>query len=106
MMKKLLCILMILSGLTSCIKTTVNLAEVTIVYDASDAPLVAQMAETLAGDIEMVSGVRPSVSTVETDGPVVVLGTAGNSSVVSSDADLNGKWESYSIKTGKGCSNP
>lgn len=100
-MKKLLCILMILSGLTSCIKTTVNLAEVTIVYDASDAPLVAQMAETLADDIEMVSGVRPSVSTVETDGPVVVLGTAGNSSVVSSDADLNGKWESYSIKTGK-----
>ena len=100
-MKKLFFILIILSGLTSCLKTTVNLAEVTIVYDSSDAPLVAQMAETLAGDIEMVSGVRPAVSTVETDGPVVVLGTAGNSSMVSSDADLHGKWESYSIKTGK-----
>ena len=52
-MKKLFFILIILSGLTSCLKTTVNLAEVTIVYDSSDAPIVAQMAETLAGDIEL-----------------------------------------------------
>ncbi len=98
-MKKLLFLLLVISAMTSCIDRTVDLSEVTIVYDPSDAPLVAQMAETLAGDIEMVSGVKPKVSTVVTDGPQVVLGTVGKSSMITSDNGLEGKWEAFSIRT-------
>ena len=68
-------------------------------YDPSDAALVAQMAETLADDIERVSGVRPKVCTVETEGPVVVLGTVGESSYLSHGDELDGKWEAFSIRT-------
>ncbi len=94
--------MLLMAGLASCSKKTVDLTEVTIVYDSSDDPLVAQMAETLAGDIEMVSGVRPVVSTCMSEGPVVILGTVGKSSVLSSVENLEGKWESFSIITGKG----
>lgn len=87
--------------MTSCSNSKVNLAEVTVVYDETDAPLVAQMAKTLADDIERVSGIRPDVSTVVTDGPVVVLGTVGKSSFLSSDNDLEGMWESFAISTSK-----
>ena len=88
-----------MAALTSCVDNTVDLSKVTIVYDSSDAPLVAQMAETLAGDIEMVSGVRPKVSTVAVEGPQVVLGTVGKSSVITSDDSLEGKWEAFAIST-------
>ena len=88
--------------MAACDAPKVDLSEVTIVYDASDDPLTALMAETLAGDIEMVSGVRPAVSTEPADGPVVVLGTAGGSSIVECPEDIAGKWETYSINTEKG----
>ena len=87
--------------LVSCSGPKVDLSKVTIVYDQSDAALVAQMAETLADDVERVSGVRPKVSTGQVDGPVVVLGTAGKSSLLSQNEELDGKWEAFSIRTGK-----
>ena len=86
----------------SCSAPKVDLSEATIVYDPSDAALVAQMAETLADDIERVSGIRPKVCTMETDGPVVVLGTIGGSSYLSHGDDLHGKWEAFSIRTTDG----
>lgn len=102
-MKRLVLSLLILLGITvildSCSQTKVNLTKVTIVYDASDDKLVAQMAVTLADDIERVSGIRPGVSTAPVEGPSVVLGTTGKSSLVSSDEALDGKWEAFVIRT-------
>lgn len=95
----LLFIITTASLLVSCSQSKLNLADVTILYDPADAPLVAQMAETLADDIERVSGVRPEVSTTLADGPVVVLGTVGKSSLISQCEILENKWESYSIVT-------
>ena len=43
--------------------SSVNLTEATIVYNEGDAPLVKQMAQVLADDIERVSGTRPKVDT-------------------------------------------
>lgn len=104
-MKRFLLVLLAFAGMSliqSCKDETVDLSEVTIVYDAADAPLVAQMAYTLADDIERVSGTRPAVVSGEAEGPVVVLGTVGKSSLLSSDKGLTGKWESFAIGTSDG----
>lgn len=83
----------------SCSEERIDLTKATIVYDQSDHPLVAQMAQTLADDIERVSGVRPSISTTSVDAPMVVLGTIGNSALVDSNSKINGRWESFAINT-------
>ena len=104
-MKRFLLILISFAGMgliQSCKDETVDLSEVTIVYDAADAPLVAQMANTLADDIERVSGTRPAVVSGAAEGPVVVLGTVGKSSLLSSEKGLTGKWESFAIGTSDG----
>ena len=54
---------------------SVNLAEATIVYNDADAPLVKQMAQVLADDIERTSGVRPQVSNRKVSGAKIILGT-------------------------------
>lgn len=87
--------------MASCTAKEIDLSKVTVVYDGSDHPLAAQMAQTLADDIERVSGVRPKVAQGQVDGPVVVLGTAGQSSLVDDVDDLAGKWETYRIKTSR-----
>jgi hypothetical protein len=100
-MKNIFISLFIAFGITSilgsCAQNKVDLADVTIVYDASDDKLVAQMAVTLADDIERVSGVRPGVSTDPVEGPSVVLGTVGKSSLDSPKNELDGKRESFAI---------
>ena len=103
-MKKTVILLaaVMMSMLISCSESKIDLSKAVIVYDPADAHLVAQMAETLADDIERVSGVRPRVSTIETEGPVVVLGTVGGSSYLSHGDGLDGKWEAFSIKTKNG----
>lgn len=104
-MKRFLLVLLAFAGMgliQSCKDKTVDLSEVTIIYDAADAPLVAQMANTLADDIERVSGTRPAVVSGAAEGPVVVLGTVGKSSLLSSDKGLTGKWESFAIGTSDG----
>ena len=87
--------------IASCAGKDLDLSKVTVVYDGSDHPLVAQMAQTLADDIERVSGVRPKVAQGQVDGPVVFLGTAGQSSLVDDVDALAGKWETYRIKTSR-----
>lgn len=104
-MKRFLLVLLAFAGMgliQSCKDKTVDLSEVTIIYDAADAPLVAQMANTLADDIERVSGTRPAVVSGAAEGPVVVLGTVGKSSLLSSEKGLTGKWESFAIGTSDG----
>lgn len=87
--------------ISACSNIKVDLSKVSIVYDADDAPLVAQMAVTLADDIERVSGVRPPVVTGTVDGPSVVLGTVGKSSLLTDGSDISGKWEAFAVKTYK-----
>ena len=85
--------------IASCTAKEIDLSKVTVVYDGSDHPLVAQMAQTLADDIERVSGVRPMVTQDQADGPVVVLGTVGKTSLLDDTDALAGKWETFKIKT-------
>lgn len=73
-MKKLLLLLSVLS--ISLAADAVDLTKATIVYNPKDHPLVRQMALTLSEDIERVSGVKPSVSSVRGEGANVFLSTA------------------------------
>lgn len=102
-MKKIFLVLLLLCSipmfLSSCSDKAIDLTQATIVYDQSDHPLVAQMAQTLADDIERVSGVRPAVATTTVEGAMVLLGTIGKSSVVSDVTEINGRWESFAINT-------
>jgi len=56
-------ILLTIAALLLCTTAqAVDLTRATIVYHGADAPLVKQMAQVLADDIERVSGVRPPIS--------------------------------------------
>ena len=78
---------------------SVDLTKATIVYQASDAPLVKHMAQVLADDIERVSGKRPQVATRQGDGPNVVIGTV---KYTKQHRELQNTWERYAIDTRKG----
>ena len=55
-------IIITLTVLYACLSLmAVDLTKTTIVYHTDDAPLVKQMAQVLADDIERVSGSRPQV---------------------------------------------
>jgi len=87
----------------------VNKQAATIFVDKDDAEVVRIAAGMLAGDVELVAGVKPQVTTGadKASGPVVILGTSGKSGFI---ADLvkrgkldthaiEGKWESFVIQT-------
>ena len=78
---------------------SVNLAEATIVYNDTDAPLVKQMAQVLADDIERTSGVRPQVSNRKVSGAKIILGTVNKAD---RHRELKGTWERYAIDTKDG----
>ncbi|MBR4843185.1 MAG: glycosyl hydrolase 115 family protein [Bacteroidaceae bacterium] len=78
---------------------SVNLAEATIVYNEADAPLVKQMAQVLADDIERTSGTRPQVSTRKVNGAKIFLGTVNKAG---RHRELKGTWERYAIDTKDG----
>ena len=78
---------------------SVNLAEATIVYNDADAPLVKQMAQLLADDIERTSGVRPQVSNRKVSGAKIILGTVNKAG---RHRELKGTWERYAIDTKDG----
>ena len=78
---------------------SVNLAEATIVYHEGDAPLVKQMAQVLADDIERVSGTRPPISTRKGKGSFVFIGTT---KFTGRHRELKGTWERYAIDTNDG----
>ncbi len=83
----------------------------TIVYDESDAPVVATVANCLAEDVALVTGQRLTVSAVaggQTPGaaPAIIAGTVGQSPLVDNliargkvDASqVTGKWEVFSLQ--------
>lgn len=76
----------------------IDLSKATIVYDKNDHALVAKMANTLAEDVERVSGTRPVVRNKCGKGMNIILGTLGNSAFTKGrHADMKGKWETYAI---------
>ena len=78
---------------------SVNLAEAAIVYNEADAPLVKQMAQVMADDIERTSGTRPQVSTRKVSGAKIILGTVNKAG---RHRELKGTWERYAIDTKDG----
>ena len=80
-------------------KAAVNLTKTTIVYNEADAPLVKQMAQVLADDIERVTNVRPKVSTRSGKEPTVYLGTVKQTG---RHREIKGSWERYAIDTKNG----
>ncbi|MBQ1758888.1 MAG: hypothetical protein IIZ94_04305, partial [Prevotella sp.] len=80
-------------------KLGVDLTKATIVYRTNDAPLVKQMANVLADDIERVSGVRPQVATRKAKGTNITLGTVKYTKL---HKEIKGSWERYAIETKNG----
>jgi len=93
-MKKLL-LTSALLALTS-LAQAIDLSKATIVYNEKDAPLVAKMAQVMAHDIELVSGIRPEVSTRKGKGENIVLSTTDKSK---RHKELRGTWERFAIDT-------
>ena len=79
------------------IARAIDLTKATIVYNPKDAPLVSQMAQTLADDIERVAGVRPAVATRKTKGENILLATTRYAA--RSPKVLRGAWERFAIET-------
>ena len=77
----------------------VDLTKAAIVYNATDAPLVKQMSQVLADDIERVSGVRPEISTRKMSGATITIGTVAQTG---RHRELKGAWERYAIDTKDG----
>lgn len=75
----------------------IDLTKATIVYNQKDAPLVKQMAQTLADDIERVSGVKPIVATKKGAGENIYLATYKYA--MRTEKSLRGAWERYAIDT-------
>ena len=96
-MRRLVMILTVLSAWMSAM--ALDLTKATIVYQKGDAPLVRQMAQVLADDIERVSGVRPQVSTQRSNGTNVVIGTV---KYTRQHRELQNTWERYAIDERKG----
>jgi len=94
-MKKLIVCVIALSY--TLLADAIDLAKATIVYDKNDVALTARMANTLADDIERVSGVRPVISNKRTKGCDIVLSTLGHSKFARKHAELKGEWERYAI---------
>ena len=80
-------------------KLGVDLTKATIIYRTSDAPLVKQMANVLADDIERVSGVRPQVATRKAKGANITLGTVKYTKL---HKEIKGSWERFAIDTRQG----
>lgn len=77
----------------------VDLTKATICYDNKEAAFVAKMANTLADDIERVSGVRPKVENKKVgNGVRIVLATTN---YTNAHKELKGCWERYAIDTDK-----
>ena len=90
-------IFLFLTALWTCAGAmALDLTTATIVYQEGDAPLVKQMAQVLADDIERVTGVKPLVSERRGKGPHIVIGTVRHNRL---HRELQGAWERYAIDT-------
>ncbi len=84
---------------------------VPVLYEPQDANVVRIAAEALAGDIELISGVQPTLSArMETDArSAVIIGSLGGSPLIDELANqgriskkaLAGKWETFLLQTVK-----
>ncbi len=77
----------------------INISKATIVYDKKDVALTAKMANTLADDIERVTGVRPSIANKCAKSNNIILSTVGHSVYATGHDELKGEWERYAIKS-------
>ena len=81
----------------------------TICTDERDYPVVGISAQMLADDIERVTGQRPAISHGQPRGTAVLAGTLGKSRLIDGlvkslkidVSSIQGKWESFIIKTAK-----
>ena len=81
----------------------------TICTDERDYPVVGITAQMLADDIERVTGQRPAISHGQPRGTAVLAGTLGKSRLIDGlvkslkidVSSIQGKWESFIIKTAK-----
>ena len=78
-----------------------------IVVDGNDAEVVMTVAQCLAGDIQAVTGIKPTVKTQLTTGDLpIIAGTIGQSSLIDQlatagkidAANVAGKWEVYGLQ--------
>jgi len=79
-----------------------------IVVDSNSAEVVHVVAEMLASDIEMVSGLKPEVkrTVAKPDSPLVILGTLGSKGLVDDlikrgklkTDGIKGQWESFLVQ--------
>lgn len=84
-----------------------TLATATICVDPNDDELVKQAATCLQSDIEMITGVKPAISTVIGPKSAIIIGSLAKSSFIRSIKNagkidlrsLQGKWEAYLIKS-------
>ncbi len=78
-----------------------------IVIDYDDAEVVRTIAETLADDLQSITGLRPAVTNqIEKNSMPIIAGTLGQSKII--DAldtegkikadDIRDQWESYAIE--------
>ena len=93
-MKRLIITLTVFSACLSLM--AIDLTKTTIVFHTDDAPLVKQMAQVLADDIERVSGFRPDVSTRKSGNANIIVATVGHTKL---HKELRGTWERYAIDT-------
>ena len=90
-------IIITLTVLYACLSLmAVDLTKTTIVYHTDDAPLVKQMAQVLADDIERVSGSRPQVCDQKSGYSNIIICTVGHTKL---HKELRGTWERYAIDT-------
>ncbi len=83
------------------------LAEAVICVDPNDEELVKHAAVCLQQDIEMVTGIKPSISANLTQQPAIIIGSLAKSSLIKaaakkgkfSLASLQNKWEGYLLRT-------
>lgn len=73
-----------------------DLSKSTLVYDKSDHALAEKIANTLADDIERVSGTRPVVGTKMGKGTNVILSTS-SSRLANVSTSFSSQWECYRI---------
>ena len=103
-MNKTFCFI-ILSSLCCITAFAVDLTRATIVWQTKDAPLVGQMAQLLADDIQRVSGIRPALEQTPDLEPstlrvknsrenIVFLSTVKHTSI---HKELRGIWERFVI---------
>jgi len=79
-----------------------------IYYDAeNDHTVVGIVAEAVAGDIEAITGQKPSVLSSSPAETAIIAGTIGQSTYIDAliasgqldVSDINGKWETYKLQT-------